>query len=222
MFDQLIIGKVYSGDDFDATVASRRIGKPKKKSIKESVPFSNIVHDFSAINGEIYWEERELEYDFEIIADSPEELEEKKAPFLAWIMNVMNEKLHDPYIPDYHFIATFADIEDDDSEIEKSNITVKFTAYPYMIANEPRVLSFPLTTTAAEIRVKNESAHKIVPTLTPSVSCTITAGASTYALMANAPKTMNEFALSSGVNVFAVKSNSSDGVLRITFVEEVF
>ena len=62
MIDQLIIGKIASYDDFGASVAERKIIKPKKKSIKETVPFSNVTHDFSAIDGELYWEEASLEY----------------------------------------------------------------------------------------------------------------------------------------------------------------
>jgi predicted Ser/Thr protein kinase len=78
MLDQLIIGDKGSCDDFEASVKERVIHPPKKKSIKKTIPFSNVTHDFSAINGEVYWEERTLEYIFEIIANSAEELEEKK------------------------------------------------------------------------------------------------------------------------------------------------
>ena len=74
MIDQLIIGDKASCDDYGASVASRKIVPPKKKEIKETVPFSNVTYDFSAINGEQYWEERELEYTLEIIAPTPEEL----------------------------------------------------------------------------------------------------------------------------------------------------
>lgn len=220
MFDQLIIGEVHSYDDFDASVAERRIIKPKKKSVKESVPYSNITHDFSAINGEIYWDETQLEYDFEIIADSAEELEEKKQPFLNWIMNVMNEKLHDPFIHDYHFKATFDDIEIDESEIEKAYITVKFTAYPYMIANEPRMYTFPLTTTETTVTVNNESSHRIIPTLITDVECTVKAGNNTVGISGEIAH--EYFMLAPGKNSFAIKAASAAGTLQIRFYEEVF
>lgn len=221
MFDQLIIGEVHSYDDFDATVAERRIIKPKKKSVKESVPYSNITHDFSAINGEIYWEETQLEYDFEIIADSAEELEEKKQPFLSWIMNVMNEELHDPFIPDYHFNATFDDIEIDDSEVEKSYITVKFTAYPYMIANEARVYTFPLTGTQTTVTVNNDSSHRIIPTLIADVECTVVKGSASYGLAAGS-YTDEKFMFGVGKNELRIKAASTAGTLKIQFYEEVF
>ena len=52
MIDQLIIGDKLSHDDFSDSIALRKINLPKKKSIKESPPFSNITYDFSAINGD--------------------------------------------------------------------------------------------------------------------------------------------------------------------------
>lgn len=108
MLDQLIIGTKASQDDFDASLRKRYIGKPKKKSIKETVPFSNLTYDFSAINGEVYWEEAELEYTFEILASTPEELESKKREFSNWVMNVTNEPIYDPYEPDWHYNGTFS------------------------------------------------------------------------------------------------------------------
>lgn len=221
MFDQLIIGDVQSYIDFEASVAERRIIKPKKKSIKESVPFSNVTHDFSAINGELYWGETELEYVFEITADSAEELEEKKQPFRNWIMNVMNAELHDPFIQDYHFIATFSDIDEDDSEIEKSTITVKFTAYPYMISNVKRVLSYPLIETETTVSFTNASSHRITPTLTTDVECIVQKGNSSFAIPAGII-TDEKFMLPPGQNTLSIRSTSESGTLKIEFNEEVF
>ena len=109
MIDQLIIGGKASFDDFGASVSERKISYPKKKSIKKTVPFANVTYDFSKINGELYWEERTLEYIFEIMADTPEMLEQKKQAFSNWVMNVMNEKIYDPFIPDYHYLGTYED-----------------------------------------------------------------------------------------------------------------
>jgi hypothetical protein len=137
MLDQLTIGEKKSLDDFDASISGRRIGIPAKKSIKETFLFSSKSHDFSKMNGELYWEERELEYEFEITAATPSELEQKKTAFSNWIMNVMNEKIHDPFIPAYHFVGTFEAMEyEDDESLEKTVATVTFKAYPFKIENE--------------------------------------------------------------------------------------
>ena len=178
MIDQLIIGNTKSYDTFGASVKERKIHAPKKKTIKETVPFSNKTHDFSAIDGEVYWEERQLDYIFEILADSPEELEEKKTAFFSWIMNVREEKLYDPFTEGYHYLATFEDIDPDDSEIEKSTITVTFTAYPYKIANEATVTTQTITTSEKTITINNKSSHRIIPTFNSSTALTVTVNGS--------------------------------------------
>lgn len=221
MIDQLIIGNKASYDDFEASVKERKISKPKKKSIKESVPFSNETYDFTAINGEIYWEERTLQYVFEITADTPEELEKKKQPFTAWVMNVMGEELHDPFILGYHFLATFDSLDDNDSEIEKSTITVTFTAYPYMIADTKKTYTISLEA-GAEItkEIRNDSAHRITPTLIADAAFTVTKGDTSFSIPSG-EFTDASFMLSVGANPVTVKGDTA-GTLKIEFYEEVF
>ncbi len=222
--DQIIIGDKASIDDFSASVASRKIKMPKKKSIKESVPFSNITHDFSAIDGEIYWEDRELEYVFEITANNPEELEALKSQFCSWVMGVMNQELHDPYIPDYHFLATYdsMDTEDDDG-LDKSTLTVKFTAYPYMISNDKTVYIDSISRNEKKIiEVNNESAHSVALTIensvqiyirTGSASATLPVGSSTYSTLKLLP----------GVHEIEIyNSEARTGTVQISFSKEVF
>ena len=221
MIDQLIIGKMASYDDFGASVAERKITKPKKKSIKETVPFSNVTHDFSAINGELYWEEASLEYIFEIDANSAEELEDKKRPFVSWVMNVQEEELHDPYIRNFHYLATFADIDVDDSEVEKATITVKFTAYPYMICDFPKMAVFQIPEADNTVSITNNSSHRITPTFKASVECIITKGNSSYGIPAGEIKD-DSITFNPGINTFSVRATGNVGTLTVEFREEVF
>lgn len=221
MLDQLIIGNRASYDDFEASVKERTIKDGAKKEIKDSVPFSNVTYDFSAINGEIYWEDKELEYTFEITADTPEELEVKKIAFKSWIMNVMGEKLYDPFILDYHFIATYKSIDIDDSEIEKSTITATFTAYPYMIANRAKEHSLSMGSSfTATVCINNDSSHRITPTFVSDVGFTVEMGGSSYAIPAG-ETTDDSFKLEVGVNTLVIKANTG-ATLSISFHEEVF
>lgn len=221
MIDQLIIGEMASYDDFEANVSERKIKDGKKKEIKDSVPFSNVTHDFSAINGEVYWEEKELEYVFEIEADTAEELAEKKLAFKTWIMNVMGEKLYDPFILDYHFIATYSDIDIDDSEIEKATITVKFTAYPYMISNRKRSYTVQITPSEEKtVTIQNDSSHRITPTFTADVAFTVKMGDSSFAVPSG-ETTDDSFKLAVGKNVLTLEATES-GTVNISFYEEVF
>ena len=222
MLDQLRIGDKYSYDDFLASVAERKIGKPKKKEIKETVPYSNKTHDFSKINGEIYWEERELEYILELDADTPEELEELKRPLNSWLMNVVNEDLYDPFIEDYHFKATYKESDDDDSEVEKTTMTVKFTAYPYMLANDKKVYSVEIPADEAlTVPVKNISSHRITPTFNSSVPFELTVDGLSFSLPSG-EITSEKVMLEPGINTVKVKSTGGSGTLKISYIAEVF
>ena len=223
MLDQLQIGNLYSYDDFESSVASRKINKPKKKSIKETVPFSNTTYDFSNINGEIYWEEQSLEYTLEITADTPEQLEDLKSCFSSWVMNVMKEKLYDPFIENYHFIATFDDISfADDESMEKTTVTVKFSAYPYMISNDVKIYETSAKNGVETVlNVTNNSSHRITPTITADVPVEITLGGKVYTMGATTV-TDESLKLVVGINEVKIKATDTDGIVSIAFVEEVF
>lgn len=222
MLDQLIIGDKRSYDDYSASVSERSIGAPQKKVIKETVPFSNITYDFSNINGEIYWEERSLEYKFEIIAETPEELEVLKIKFSTWIMNVMNEEIYDPFIKDYHYKATFDTITyEDDESIEKTTITVVFAAYPYLITNEKKRYEIALTEEEAELEVVNNSAHRITPTFITDTPMTIKIDENTYSIGAGSV-TDEKIKLKRGKNALVVGATNGSGTFAVEFREEVF
>ena len=219
MVDQLIIGDKASFDDYFASLAKRKIGNPKKKVIKETIPYSNITYDFSKVNGELYWEERELEFVFEIIADTPEKLEDLKTAFSGWMMNVFQEQIHDPFIPEYHFLGTFEDIDFEDEEsLDKTTATVRFTAYPYKIANTPTVYRCEANA-LCEFYLQNNSAHPVVLTIETSETTTLyvnddkknTAQVRAYTLM-----------LPVGVTKFKVVEGGVPFVVTASFVEEVF
>ncbi len=223
MIDQLIIGDKASFDDFGASVAKRLTPQPKKKSIKETVPYSNITYDYSAIDGELYWEERELEYVFEMTAPTPEELEEMKAAFADWVMMVFEEDLHDPFIPDYHFKATYDDMDwEDDEGLEKTTATVKFKAYPYKISNTARKYSHSITPNATiDVNVINDSSHKIVPTITASADIVIKEGSMSYAV-GEGETTDATFTLKKGSTSLKIQNpNSFVCTVEIAFFEEV-
>lgn len=230
MIDQLIIGDKASYDDFSASMASRKIGNPKKKSITATVPYSNVTYDFSKINGELYWEQRPLEYVFEIIASTPEKLEELKTDFSAWVMNVLNEEIHDPFIPEYHFVGTFDDISFADEEtLDKTTVTVKFKAYPYKIANLPTVIEGDLSgpNVSHQIALGNRSSHRIAATVRISsiygiikVICDI--GGSIVDIF---PETTVSVYIPEGVQTVELKPSGSLGCVgdyTISFREEVF
>lgn len=224
MFDQLVIGEKASYDDYEASVKERAISAPKKKTIKKTVPFSNVTHDFSKINGELYWEERELDYVFEIIAETPEEMERKKTLFFDWVMNVMDENIYDPFTPDWHYYGTFSSAEpDDEDNVEKTTINVRFLVYPYKIANDLTVHRFVVPAMSSITKtVTNESSHRITPLLISDAGLTISVGTANFGISAGESKD-DVFALEPGATVLTLTNeNDADCVLSIEFTREVF
>ena len=222
MIDQLKIGAIGSFDKFGASVKERKISNPKKKKIKDTVAFSNKTYDFSKIDGELYWEDRTLEYIFEILADSPEELENKKQAFLSWVMNVQEEKLYDPFIKDFHFIATYDDSDPDDSEIEKSTIKVTFTAYPYKIANHAKTYTIGITPDGeTSFEIENKSSHRIVPTIKTDVALSFRHDNTTYSISSGTTND-DDLYFEPGKFTVTAKATSKEGSLTVEFIEEVF
>lgn len=131
---QLVINNKKSYDDFNVYISSRNIAPPKKKSIKESVPFSNVVYDFSKMNGELYWEERTLQYSFDIAEITTEDMEVEKSRLENWLMNVQDEDIYDPYIGDYHFHGSY-DSHSWSEDFGAGELSVTFLVYPYKISN---------------------------------------------------------------------------------------
>lgn len=223
-FDQLVIGDKASHDDFGASVSARNIGDPKKKKITKTVPFSNRTYDFTKINGQIYWEQRQLDYTFEMVANSPEELEDMKTAFNNFVMNVIDEPIYDPFIRDYHFIGTYEDKSyTDDEDVEKTTVTVTFLAYPYKVANEPKEYTFSVAASSnTTVEVYNDSSHKITPVVEVNGEVRIVYGNSSVALKSGTYE--NEvFALEIGANSFYIENlKKEESTVKITFVEEVF
>lgn len=224
MLDQLKIGTKSSYDDFGASLAERAISAPSKKEIKETVPFSNLTYDFSKINGELYWEERELKCVFEIIAESPEELERKKTAFSGWVMNVMNEDIHDPYVPDFHYYGTFSEMDFADEDcVEKTTATVTFKAYPYKIANERTVYEFSVPAGQTKtVSLENDSAHRLAPIVKTDYALTITKDGSSYVFSAGTSSD-KIFTLAVGENTMEVyNAGAEETNVEVYFYREVF
>lgn len=222
MLDQIRIGDKYSLDDFFFSMRERKIGEPTKKSIKETVPFSNKTYDFSNINGELYWNERSLEYIFECIMPTPEEIEVAKIAFSNWLMLIQEANLYDPFVEDYHFIATFEDISYED-EVEKTTATVKFSAYPFKIANKKTSAGF-MVGAGEEITVvvANNSGRKLPPTIYSDFGASLKLNDFIIGIPAG-ETTDSRFNLEVGRNIITITNNSDvGGAISFSFFEEVF
>ena len=219
MIKQLEVSGRKSFDDFGLLISSRKISQPKKKIIKQEIPFSNIVYDFSKINGEIYWDERELTYTFDIAENSTEEMERIKSEVYDWLMNIHDEDIFDPYISNFHFHGSF-DGESWDEDFGQGVIEVSFIVYPYMIANEEtnEVLDFH-TVDEVSITVENKSSHRIIPEITVVLTeKEIEFNGVKYSLDVGV-HTLSDFYLEPGINEMKV---SGGGSMILRYREERF
>ncbi|KYG28183.1 phage tail domain-containing protein [Alkalihalobacillus trypoxylicola] len=125
----------HSYRDIGLTVASKKIGNPKKIKRKQRVPHSNKIYDFSSVYGGQEYEERLITLVFNVADYNKVNLAIEKIQALNWLMQ-SNEKirLEDDYIPGYYFLAEVEEAPDFDELKYHGTLTVTFTAYPFKIS----------------------------------------------------------------------------------------
>jgi len=134
-------GKHSSRDIGITMTGSRSIGYPRKRKRKITPPYSNIAHDFSELYGDQVYDERPISYRFNIIDFNrltTASVDHLATVVVNWLMNSKGkQKLIDPYIPNYHFMA---EVEGDlNLEMFHSHgiLDVTFIAYPFKINDLP-------------------------------------------------------------------------------------
>ena len=214
--NQLRINGKSSYDDFDVYISARKISLPKKKTIQETPPFSNMVYDYSDLNGEIYWEWRTLEYGFDIAEFTTIEMEEIKTKLADWILNVHNAEIYDPYIGDYHYYGSYKDGSWDE-DFGAGTLSVSFLVYPYKIANNPKIFILSDDTyEQTEKEIVNNSSHRVKATITSTGSFGIETNGMVYSVGVG---TYTDFYLQAGTNAMLI---TGTGELTFTYTEEKF
>lgn len=140
--DGIRIKDLHSYRDFDLYIKSRKIGLPEKKHIRETVPFMNGYYDFSALNGSPAWNERIIEYAFDVIGDTPQHLEAEVSKVMNWLCNVHDEDIFDDTLTRFHWHGSYEScIVNYDDCGEQAEIKVSFVVHPFKIADEATVFS---------------------------------------------------------------------------------
>lgn len=131
----------HSFADYGLNVKQRQLTFPTKKSIRKTVPFMSGYYDFTRINGNDTWGERLLSYTFDIIGDTPEEVEAECTRILNWLGNVHDKDIYEDCIPNYHWHGSFESANPAESEDgEQVELTVTFVLHPFKIANAETVI----------------------------------------------------------------------------------
>lgn len=131
----LIIDGIDIFEKWGISVKNRNIGKPNKKKILESVPWSNEVLDFSNLYGEDNYEERPLQYVLNLIGTKEDRITTRflETEFDNFIMNKQRVKLVDEVFPGYYFLVDIREGTDFSPLFNFGELTVNWMAYPFKI-----------------------------------------------------------------------------------------
>lgn len=204
---------LHSFHDFDLYFNRREVKLPKKKSIRETVPFMNGYYDFSALNGSPTWESRTVTYVFDIVGDTPEETEEYADRVLDWLCNLHDVDIFDDTMPDYHWHGSYDDATPSLDESEtKMELSVDFICYPFKIANTPIVHNFKAGTHTV---VNNGQA--VAPIVKSDMAAAIQIGNYVQGIPANSEIKLS-IDLARGTNQVIV---TGDGTVTFKYYREV-
>ena len=210
--DGIRINDKHSNRDFGLELKTRKIGLPEKKSIRQTVPFMNGYYDYTALNGAPTWGERIIEYSFDVINESPVELDHFVSLVLDWLSNVHDADIYDDTVYLYHWHGSYesANVEWDESGL-KAEIAVSFVVHPFKIADDPIVINM----TAGTHKVTNHG-MVVAPYVLSDASAAIQIGTYVSAIPAN-EEIQLEIDLKRGENTVIV----TGGTVRFSYYEEV-
>ena len=212
MTDGIRINGKHSYGNFGLYLKTRNIGLPEKKSIRETVAFMNGYYDFSALNGAPAWNERVVEYAFDVVNDTPAELDFFVSHVLDWLANVHDVDIFDDTVYGYHWHGSYeeAKVTWDESGIH-AEIAVSFVVHPFKIADE--ATEHILTVGTHKI---TNSGMAVAPYVFSDVSAAIQIGGYVFAIPAK-EKIQLEIDLARGENTATV----TDGPVTLSYYEEV-
>lgn len=224
MIKELKANGLSSFRDFDLYISNKILSLPKKKIIKETIPFSNDIYDFSKIDGEIYYEERELTIVFDIVDLNFIDFEIQRRKIINWIMNIHDIDIYLDYYPGYHFHGSYED-NSWTEDFDNGELSVKFKVYPYLISNDYKKICFLIDSNEKIIEIVNNSSHRIAPIIYTNKKINIYYNGYNYELEAGTYQdkvTQNDddFKFEPGINKLKI-SCEEESEIKFMFKEEV-
>lgn len=117
--------------DFGLVISDKTVGLPTKKVITDTVPFLNGFYDFSNVQGFSYFDDRYLEFIFDITADTQTELEELYTNVLIWLMDTNQSTIYDTE-SQKTYVGSL-DKWSVEEDILYKQLTVSFKCQPYSL-----------------------------------------------------------------------------------------
>lgn len=224
----------HSYNDKRLTMApGKKIGRPSKEKIKVKVPFSNHEYDFSELYGSQVYTNRSLEYKFNLIGQTKEQMSIEVTDIINWFMNSHGkQKLYDDAYPGYFFMAEVESEANFEENYTDGILGVKFTAYPFMISeleeghdtwdNFNFVLDYDQITDftingSQDVMLYNGGSNVVKPTIIASTSMEILMKNKTY-LIPSGTSESYDFMLEMGENNLTI---TGDGTISFVFYKEL-
>lgn len=232
MYD-IFFNNKHSFNDLGLTrINSAEHKAPTKNKIYETIPFLNGSYDFSDIYGSANYTARELNYSFFVEVEDENLMNYRKIEIENWLLGTNQKtKLFDEDLKGYYYLAECIDI-DFDNYFTFGLINVKFTAYPFKIAEnyegnniwddfnfENDILQDTKFTVngTKKIEIYNPSIIEIEPIVLVSSNFEIKTNEATYVARTGENKDYR-LKLKRGANKFTVKGN---GTIEFLFRKEV-
>lgn len=133
--DGVSIRGLHSYRNFDLTIKERNVGLPGRSLQTVSIPYMDGYYDFSSMDGRPSYTSRTVQYSFDLLADTMQELDALKNKVAAWLLSAVEDEIQDDADPNYHFVGTCKELdweEDDCCGVLKAT----FTCQPLRIHNE--------------------------------------------------------------------------------------
>lgn len=230
---ELSIGIIFDGvSSIDLgleTLVDRSIGLPNRRPITVPLPYSNKVLDLSSYYEETLFEERTLQYDFQLPwFDSKIALNDFFGRLQRWLYKTNGKvPLVDGADPTHYYLAEVVNAPTRDEMLTTGNITVSFTAYPFRIeraaAGDDNWDTFDFENGIAQstvfkvtdnkaITLINISQTEIIPAIKSSSPMTISDGTTSYDFAAGEDDQANaayQLTLKVGANQFLISGTGT-------------
>ncbi|MBQ9657145.1 MAG: phage tail family protein [Clostridia bacterium] len=216
-FKQLMANGKRCYDDFGIYIKERNPSIPTKRKNYQTIPGMHGSYDFSDLYGEVIYENRTIEYKFDITGWDVEDLDTERRKVMDWIVNINQTEIYDEYSPNYHWLGSY-DSGSWKEDVEQGLLTVKFIVYPFAISNKKVEVNIESTSEQKELLITNNSSHRVMPIVVTDDSIQITKGESTISLSAGEWE-IDGFYLDRGDNTIFVRGNAN---VCIKYDEEVF
>ncbi len=217
MIKQLIANGKSSYDDFGIYIKERNPSLPTKRKNRQTVPGMHGSYDFSLLYGEAMYDDRTIEYKFDITGWDVEDLDTERRRVFDWIMNINQTEILDEYSPDYHWFGSYSEGSWKE-DAEQGLLTVKFLVYPFAISNLPVEANFNINSSVKKpVIIDNHSSHRVMPTIVTDGNINIEKGGGSISLSTGEWE-IDNFYLEKGENTILISGNAN---VCVKYFEEV-